>query len=185
MDQITLAVVSDETTVTQALNSFRKGSRGLVVRSQTHQPLLWTARDLLHSCNSIVDSGGDPGKVQLRYLSPTRVPVLAVGYTALRPMLSKHFSVLGPNRPVNLDDYGRLFDAYDENYDERYAIHQIQGDSAIVVTASERFTSSLNKSSIICKCVGDPIHRFEQSELVNPLVCNKPHGVAVSCTAVS
>jgi len=184
MDTLQLAVVSAETLLPQALNRIRKGTRALVVQSPERPPLMVTAGDIMATWNNALDHQRNPREVQVGTVIPTRWPT-RVPMNSPGSVPPTQFSagvvveVLGA--PPPLIEYEGFFD----QNDDRYAIHQIIGDTATVVTASERYTADLSTAITICRCIGNPVHTFEPRQLVNPNVCNKPHGASVVCTLLS
>lgn len=184
MDTLKLAVVSAETLLPQSLNRILKGTRALVVQSPERPPLMVTAGDIMSTWNDALDNQRDPREIQVGTVIPTRWPT-RVPRNSPGSVPPTQFSagvvieVLGA--PPPLIEYEKFFDLNDD----RYAIHQIIGDIATVVTASERYTVDLSTAITICRCTGIPMHTFEPRQLVNPGVCNKPHGAPVTCTLLS
>jgi len=183
MDQIELAVVSGEVSLLEALDSIRPGTRAVVVvRDRSRPPLLWTAGDLMEACNEAVDCNKDPSVIEVGSVAPTHRPAIAPGLlpASIHPFRADVGKGPFSGPTVNSLAYEQMFD----KTDDRYAIHEVKGDTALVVTSSERYTGELRNSVTICKCVGNPVHRFEPWELVVPGRCNKLHHVSVHCSNI-
>jgi hypothetical protein len=183
MDQIELAAISENTSLLEALRGIRKGTRAVVVvRGKDQPPLLVTASDIMEACNDAVDRGQDPEKVKVATVVPAHRPALAPGYlpSSIHPSRADFGSGPVVGGPVNAIAYNQMF----AKTDDRYAVHEVTGDTALVVTSSERLTGELRNAVTICSCVGNPVHRFEPWQLVVPGRCNKLHGVKVKCATI-
>lgn len=184
MDELVLALVSAKTSLPHALESIRPGTRALVVHSPDRPPLLVTAGDIMAAMNEAVEHDYDPFDIPISTVTPAHTPMRAPKQSRGRD--SAHSfgaatAIAVMATPVVKTDYLKIFG----QHDDRYAIHEFNGDTARVVTASERFAAELNTAITICRCTGKPVHAFEPRQLVNPGVCNKPHAVPVVCSLLT
>lgn len=182
MDVLTVSLAPGDTPLSDALSRIRPGTRALVVHRKDAPPLLITAGDIMAAINDALDGGQKPKKIPLHTVSPIHTPMIAPGYAG-------PIRLAGP-LPLGIarSDAQRFLTGYQAFFDEndnRYAIHEVGADTALVVTASERVAADLSSAVIICKCAGDPVHTFEPRQLINPGVCNKPHRKKVTCGAVA
>jgi hypothetical protein len=178
MDREVLALVSPNSSLEDAFGRFRNGTRAIVVDAPAGRYLL-TADDLTDEWNDIADAKGNPAAVTVGTLRPRhrftptpRLPILHLLLEGL-PNLS----------PLELNYFGIAF----QDPEHQYTIQDASDDAAVVVTSSEDVAGGMRTASGVtrfCTCVGSPVHRFEQSKIVNQWYCNKPHGVPVKCRSV-
>lgn len=190
MQRLALALVPTDMPLDRALTSFRTNTRGLVVENSGRSYLV-TASDIADAWNAAVDAGEDPVTVPIGRIHPRHLFV-AGSPLPLRHNLLGGLPILTENGRYNLA--GRLptltehetthFLNVFQGEDPQYTVQDIGSDAAIVVTSSEVFADGLQSSVIMCTCVGNPVHRFEHRQLVDPRKCNKPHAVAVNCRMI-
>jgi hypothetical protein len=178
MDELMLAVVPADTPLNTALARIRSGTRALVVRSAEGFPLLLTAGDIMVALNDAVDNNADPSDIQIGAVIPAHVPAAAPMQSPGRPSAFSFGATAVAVAPILKSGYDAIF----EDSDDRYAIHELRGDTAVVITASKRFALDLNSAITICRCDGHPQHVFEPGQIVKSGICNKPHGASVTCT---
>jgi len=182
MDQIELATVSEKVSLLEALHSIREGTRAVVVLRNNKAPLLVTASNIMEACNDAADQGQDPDKVKVTAAVPAHLPAIAPGH--LPSFVHPNRADFGPTPVVSVFVDVNAYELMFAKTDDRYAVHEVNGDTAKVVTSSERLAGELRNSVTICSCVGKPVHRFEPWQLAVPGRCNKPHGVTVNCAAI-
>ena len=176
MDRLVLACIPADTPLLDALGKMRPKTRAIVVKGSDGPPVLVTAGNIMSMCNDLSDQNVDLAKIKVEIFRPVHTPLLVPNY----PNDLRSFA--GPS--LNNDER-KHFEEIFRQKDERYIIQGIRGDAAVVVTASEAFAYQLNRSYTRCTCVGDPVHSFEQEDLVEIGKCNKPHAVKVTCETVS
>jgi hypothetical protein len=193
VDRLRLAAIPAETPLKGVLAMLLPGTRAAVITGDG-APRLVTAGDILAACNRASDdenlAGVKVGTVFHTH-SPMRVPKPAVKYVSIASSAGRvpefvpaNISLLGQATIVGgLGTEERLyFESVFEGDDHRYAIQHVDGNVAVVVTASERFAADLGESVVICSCIGPTVHSFEKRDLVIPGKCNMLHGVAVNCS---
>jgi hypothetical protein len=182
MDRLVLASAPFELALPRALSRILPGTRAIIVTRKSDAPILVTASDILDKINDVQDAGGDPEKVPVGECSTHLVSTPAKAHP-----LDDSFSL--PNaRILNVTEqthYGRVFggNAWERENGDRFAIQHLSKTAAIVVTASEDFAAALGSALIICRCAGNPVHRFERRKLRVPGQCNKAHKAPVTCAA--
>lgn len=191
MRRIVLASVKFETPLSQGLDCIHPKTRAVVVDRREEGPLLLTASDIMEATNNARDAHLDPAKIELGRVTARLWPINAKP----RPLPSD-FDMPHDFKADRNFDVTQVFDltpqerthyeaVFADDIDPRYAIQQIAGDVAVVVTASERLAYDLGTSFTICTCAGDPVHRFEPRQLRVPGRCNKPHAKPVICRPAS
>jgi hypothetical protein len=168
MDFVRLNRVSADTSLVEALGRLRAGTQAVLVDDEDG-PYIVKADDIMEACNEAVDSGKDPASTPVGVARKTGRPVEmpAVPLEAFEKELRHYFEL--EFEPFALNDV-------------RYTVRRFDDNTHFIATASEAL--ELGQSVTICTCVGYPVHYFNQSKLRVPGKCNKPHGVAVTCTTV-
>lgn len=179
MDRLELASVPADTPLPLALTKFRMNTRALVVRRPVGGHFLLTASDIASGINDAIDAKRDPAKVTVGEIEPIEPVRHVAAPSSLRGMPTNSRMITSLER----DAFGSVFHAAPQDTGHRlYSIQYADDEKAIVVTASERYGAELGETTTICRCVGNPVHTFEQRQLVEPDKCNKPHGVPVTCS---
>lgn len=172
MDVVRLNRLSAQASLVEALAGLRKGTQAIVVDDEDG-PYLVLADDIMKACNDAADSGKDPAStpIAIARRKDARVEMPTIPMEAFEEAFHKGL----------LSDFEKAFEPFAPN-DVRYAVRGIDDETAFVVTASEGL--KLGQSVTICTCVGNPVHRFNQSQLRVSGKCNMPHGVAVTCKTI-
>lgn len=179
MDLEVLTLLSPDVTLDEAFHRFRKGTRAVVVDAP-HGRYLLTASDLSQAWNDLADSGQDAAGVPVGQVPPRH------RYTATPRMPPRRIMSDVP-QSFSMQESHTFAQAF-QSQEPEYTIQDAAGGTVVVVTSSKTLGGGLRSvgtsGTVICTCIGNPVHRCEQSALVTPGVCNKPHRVKVNCVAV-
>jgi hypothetical protein len=176
MERLALAHVPADMPLSRAFSSFRKNTRGLVVKHPEGSYLV-TAGDIADAWNQAADAGKDPATVPVgsiarkhRYTETHPLPLQRPARAAVKGFAEHEQS---------------HFRTAFQGLAAQYTFQYLAPRTAVVVTSTETFADGLQGGVVICTCAGNPVHRFERRQLVDPTHCNKPHGVPVTCQAIN
>lgn len=183
MDRLLLACVPFDTPLPGVFDRFRDSTRALVVSGKPGGDFVVTATDIAERMNVAADAGIDLANVRIGDVK-AELPLEPIGWPSPldgMPAAAAATYLADFERKV----FGDLFErGYRATRSESwlYSVRRVSEDTAIVVTASERFAGEFRGNTVICRCAGDPVHTFDRRDLKDPSVCNKPHRKPITCS---
>lgn len=176
MNQVILPFLPAATPLADAIARMRERGVAAVVTERDGGWVMLRAEDLFELWNGMADAGRDPGGTMLGRVVPRAQPMLAAPPTR---RLAVSTNVLG--QPELREWAEALLAGHVPGSipDPRYAVLGVEGERALVLTASERSAASLQEPDLVA-CAGMPVHYWRRRDLRDPNHCNAAHRAPIA-----